>query len=841
MKKSVLLFLLLPAFAFAGELKVFVVDKDLEFPLEGAKLFFDKNHEAAAVADEDGNAIIQIPDSVTDGTIRATLPGYKEASVKFDGTDKTLTIAMSISDVIEGKELVVKRSSPDTTEEKTGVSTVITKEEMHTTANIGLVEDCMTSVRTLPGVSYSGAWGTEPSVRGGEPRELACLLDGMYMIFPYHWGGGNSIFNPSMIESIKLSNGVFSARYGRASSGILEAKSLKPDYENVHVNASLSTTCADAFVQVPFGKDVGGMIFGTHLTYLDPLVGGFKKAGIESVDMIKRAPYIRDFFLKTNFTPTPELDISLIGFLGSDGIAIDQTEKDKGTETRAKLDYDIYQALGGINLKYLLNDSVLLHGLVSYNGMYEDMKINVAENGIVAYNDEFVSKYGSMYPSVRKGAFYTLPDLQSESVEKIKSHLVTGRLETEIELSERNHVCAGVEETFQTSSSTEKFHGWVDLDLGDRWLFKNVKYDSKTEGNCIFDNAAFISWNYGNDNDLVQSELGVRGEFITLRNNKENYSINFVPDVCPRASVTITPWRDIGLLERASITAGSGLFVSIPRDTMMFTREMGLKNNDIRANRAILGVIGTDAVLENGWKLKCETYYKHYLSRIFSYEQTDASSNYQNASLHVKSNGKGHVFGVDTMIEKQAGKKWDGYLSYSFVYARLYNPLKTRSDEYVQSVHGAPLDEWYYPDYHRFHTANLVSNWHFGKGWTFTAKGTLATGAPKERENDISCYAVKMDDGTVLQRYSKSTFYSDTLRTTISCPVDLRISYQWKTNSDKTSWEFYFALQDAFVNLYTPKGERSFNRYTGEKSDVRESADFSIGVPIPSMGFKMKF
>ena len=261
----------------------------------------------------------------------------------------------------------------------------------------------------------------------------------------------------------------------------------------------------------------------------------------------------------------------------------------------------------------------------------------------------------------------------------------------------------------------------------------------------------------------------------------------------------------------------------------------------MHANRAIFAVLGANANLTNGWNFKLETYYKHYLSRIYSYNVTTAASGYKDSNMFFKDNGKGHVFGVDAMIEKKAGGKWDGYLSYSFVYSRLKNPTRLGKDDYVETMSNAPLDEWFYPNYHRFHTLNVVSNWHFGKGWTFTVKGTLATGAPKKETGAVSCYAAVMDDGTVVQRYSRSSIYSDTLRTQISCPVDLRISYQWKTHNDKCAWEFYFALQDIFVNLYTPKAEKSFNQYTGEPSDKRESADFSIGVPIPSIGIKAKF
>ena len=842
MKKLVaLLMTIVPAFAFAAGLRISVIDKDLDFPLEGAKLTLEANPRITGYADEDGNAVLNLPDSVTSGTIRASLPGYKEVSVKFSGTGKALVINMSLADVIEGKELVVNRAAPEKTEEKVGVAKVMTKEQMHTTANIGLVEDCMASIRTLPGVSYSGAWGTEPSIRGGDPREAACLLDGMYTVYPWHWGGGVSIFNPSMVDSIKLSNGVFSSRYGRASAGLLEASTITPDYENFHLNAGLSTTCADAFAQVPFGKDLGGMLMGAHISYLDPVVWGFKKADIGDLDYIKRAPYIRDFFVKTDLNPSPELSFSIIGFFGSDGLEIDQTEEEDGLKTRAIMDYDIYQALGGIRVKYLASDKLLFRGNLSYNGMFEDMDMNLTESGSIKFNDDFVSKYGFL-PGVASGASYDIPNLNSSMIEKIDNHLVSGRVEGEIEIDEKNHICAGVEETFSTSKTTEKQAGWTDLEINGNWLFRRVNFSSETKGNCILDNAAFLTWEFGGENDPVQAEVGVRGEFITLWNSDDDFRVNFLPDLCPRASVTYTPWRNLGSVEKVSFTAGSGLFVSIPREAMILSKDMGVKNFDMHPNRAIFSVLGTDVNLEGGWNFKLESYYRYYLSRIYAYSATDASSNYQDIVVTAKSDGKGHVFGVDTMIEKKVGGAWDGYLSYSFIYSRFMNPANIKDGVYApSSMYGDPLDEWYYPHYHRFHTVNLVSNWHFAKGWTFTVKGTLATGEPKDKTGDVGCYAAMMDDGSVIQRYTRSSFYSDSLRNQISCPVDLRIAYQWKTNNDKTNWEFYFALQDAFVNLYAPKGDRSFDRYTGEMSDVRESADFNLGIPIPSLGLKVSF
>ena len=659
----------------------------------------------------------------------------------------------------------------------------------------------------------------------------------MYLLFPYHWGGGASFFYPSIIDSIKLSNGVFSAKHGRASSGLMEATTLKPDYEKLHVNAGISTTCADAFVQVPFGKNVGGMIIGSHLSYLDPIVWCFKQADVKGMDEIERAPYIRDLFVKANFTPTPELDISVIGFFGSDGLATDGSQEEKGITTHAVMDYDIYQALGGINIKYLPTDKLMLHGLLSYNGMFEDLDMRQTESGIVKFNDDFIKKYGAEY----SGASYKLDGFDLEYQENIKNHLVTGRFESEIELNEKNHLCVGVEETFQNAETKNFVDGWDDQKILDKYYFQHSKYSGSTSSNCIFDNAAFVSWTYGTDADLIQTELGLRGEFINLHNFDNDYGINLIPDLCPRANITFTPWRNIGILEKASISAGSGLFISIPRETMMFTENMGLEDFEMHPNRAILGVLGADATLEGGWNFKLETYYKYYLSRIWNYQYTTAESGYNDVDILVKSNGKGYVFGIDAMVEKKISSRWDGYMSYSFVYSKLKDSVDVKDNQNPLVQANAPINEWYYPSYHRFHTMNLVSNWHFGKGWTFTVKGTLATGTPKEDNGDVFCYAAVMDDGRVIQRYTRSSVYSDTLRQNISCPVDLRLSREWKTNGGKTTWEYYFALQDVFVNLYSPRGDKEFNPYTGEMDSEGKAANFNMGVPIPSFGMKVKF
>ena len=103
--------------------------------------------------------------------------------------------------IMEGEGLTLEQTADPEKEAVSGVSVVMNKEQIKTTAQIGLVEDVMSSVQTMPGVTFNGNWNSEPSIRGGYPREMQTVLDGVYILYPWHWGGAYSIFNPHMTDS----------------------------------------------------------------------------------------------------------------------------------------------------------------------------------------------------------------------------------------------------------------------------------------------------------------------------------------------------------------------------------------------------------------------------------------------------------------------------------------------------------------------------------------------------------------------------------------------------------------------------------------------------------------
>ena len=137
----------------AYQINITVNDAELEFPLEGVKVSVKNSADISAETDSEGLAIIDIPDSVKAGKIILSYPGYKTEELSFNDSNVALFASLSMADVIEGKELVVERAAPGITDEQSGVSVVVDKETFSSTARMGLVEDVMSSVNTMPGIS----------------------------------------------------------------------------------------------------------------------------------------------------------------------------------------------------------------------------------------------------------------------------------------------------------------------------------------------------------------------------------------------------------------------------------------------------------------------------------------------------------------------------------------------------------------------------------------------------------------------------------------------------------------------------------------------------------------
>ena len=378
-KIQLFVFLMLSSFVYALTLPLEIYDGDLDIPLVGVHVSVQDNSNTEVLTDENGYAVLIIPDDTQFPiTIICSTPGYTDTETVLKSAiasytkENPLVIVMGLDTVLEGDELVVEGNREGKTDRKAGVPIVRTSEEMETSAQIGIVADVMTSVATLPGVGFKLGMNVEPSVRGGYPAEMGVTFDGVYMLEPFYWDGMVSILSPYMIDTVKLSTGIFSSRYGQGTSGLLDTTSIKiGDDKKLTIN--ISTISVDAALELPLGdkNDVFLSIHATDLTVTrmgllgaleicdvilpeteDFTIHGYKY----QLETLKRSPYIYNTYAKWDITPKPEFKFSLNGLFAIDGnkmelAGIPEEETDSKSYVDLYGDYAPYEAI--INTEYL--------------------------------------------------------------------------------------------------------------------------------------------------------------------------------------------------------------------------------------------------------------------------------------------------------------------------------------------------------------------------------------------------------------------------------------------------------------------------------------------------------
>ena len=495
------------------------------------------------------------------------------------------------------------------------------------------------------------------------------------------------------------------------------------------------------------------------------------------------------------------------------------------------------QAFTQLNTKWLPTEKLQFKGFLSYAFTNQDVSQKQILSGKYKYNDDFINQYGSLLsPEAIASKTYNLPELKNSFSEVINEHSIEGKLEGEYELNKTMTIAAGADIMWSKSISKDTFDTWVERPSDNPLIPAFNHYDAviKAEGNNMVNSAAYALMSFGSEGTLFNGELGLRADHFFISNKDDDLFLNSKPAFSPRGTIRYTPWRNQGIFDRVSFSGGVGLFSTIPVEMGLVSKDAKL--DDCEINKAVFSVLGTDIQFADDWSFKLEGYYRYYYSRLYMIEEYKENK----VSITGKNDGIGYSYGFDLMLQKKTGKWYDGYISYSFINAKFKNPTAPEFENQV-TMRGEPLDEWYYPEYHRFHTVNLVANFHPTSHWDIMVKGTFASGTPLRETGEIFCYPVVMEDGTVIQRYSQHSWYSDTLRSQISCPVDLRVAYKFETRGGKLKWEIYGGAQDIFVNLYSPKAGSTFDEYTGETSDVPASAGFNIGMPLINIGFKLTY
>lgn len=675
-------FLLAPVEA---QVTVSVTDQDLGTPLEGVKLFF-QGSDQPRVTDKDGK-VSWMPPRRDRVVIRAEMLGYKTKKGEWLLGQTGVQIVMEINSSLEGDGIEVSAAKPQASDSAAGVSEVVDKAKI-SQATMGIIEDAFSAVKNLPGVGYTGSLSARPSINGGDPNETVATLDGAYILNPYQWQGAFTIFNPTMVDSIKLSSGVIPTPYGQVMSGLLDVSSRTPQDDQPHFDLGISTTGADAYLEKQFGPNQGFMFAAKSLWLEVPL------SLVGASNLFTTAPYMFNLDGKVYGQPASTVRWSLTAHYDSDGVAAGG-----GSSNLSLTDS---QELVVTTVKVMVTDDLLWSSLVSFNRYDNDLN--------------------SQFPVSSSNLTNTSLSSEQKTRYQVKETL-------DWPWGPNQLMTAGIEEVYETWSTVDRSTNWTANGDG---TYSVSRTDVETQGMNTVESGLFLNDQIQVIPGIIKAEVGARVDHAFAYGDNE--TLLTYPVFNPRALVTWTALKNWNSINSFNVYAGSALYSQFPADNQYLSSQYGVKSWDVGPSQAWFNEIGVEALGNEEEKLTLEGYSKYYFHRFYTADTTTGET-------VLKYDGTGYVLGLNVGLSKST-RMWDLSTSYTFAFAKLNNPggpgLSTPTD-------ADPVGSWYSPSYNRFHSFYGSVVYKPNDGFSTLVDGNLASGTPDDRSHWDYPINIKLD------------------------------------------------------------------------------------------------
>lgn len=184
--------------------------------------------------------------------------------------------------------------------------------------------DLMRTFQLLPGV-HGGKEGTSGIyVRGGSPDQNLMLLDDMPVYYVNHIAGFISVFNSDAIKNIDLYKGGFPARFGGRLSSIIDIRMKEGNMTNFAGNVSIGLLTSKFTLEGPIKKDKTSFILSARRSLFDLFTRSFQYLNYKGKYSAGYTLY--DLNLKINHILDAKNRLYLSLYSGRDRILIKQND-----------------------------------------------------------------------------------------------------------------------------------------------------------------------------------------------------------------------------------------------------------------------------------------------------------------------------------------------------------------------------------------------------------------------------------------------------------------------------------------------------------------------------------
>ena len=468
--------------------------------------------------------------------------------------------------------------------------------------------DVFRTLQLLPGVQTSSEISSGLYVRGGSPDQNLCLLDGVIVYNPAHFGGFFSVFNTDALKDIKLIKGCFPAEYGGRLSSVLDMTMKEGSKEKFSGDAMISLISSKLTVEGPITEDVSFMISGRRM-YFDIFMNLFL-----SEEDKKETPsyYFYDLNAKINYKISDNDHLFISGFFVRDVLDAPIDADQMGS---------IYWGNKTANIRWMRIFSPTV--FTNFSMIYTDYSFNA--------DIELDRKRNEYFRSISK-----IRDL-------------TVRAEAQIFPIDKHIIKTGIDIT------NHNFIAGANVEFGDEF---NLEDSLEFLGTKTIDaiEAAYYIQDDWTITEKLSSNIGVRLFYF----DKGKYF-----DIEPRISFAYK-LDETSSLKTAFATTNQFVHLIVRNDITLPTDLWFPSTESIKPSKSHQIMFGYEKYLFNKeYYFTVETYYKKMYNL---YEYKDGASFSLGLPLETQfTKGEGDAYGIEFFLNKQIGN-FSGWIGYTLAW-----------------------------------------------------------------------------------------------------------------------------------------------------------------------------
>ena len=532
--------------------------------------------------------------------------------------------------------------------------------------------DIIKGLQLLPGVKMEGDGLGGYQVRGGTSAQNNILLDGATVYNIGHLMGLFSSFNDDAIGGAELFKGLMPARYGGASSSLLNMSTRSGDTRKSHLSVSVGILSAKAEADGPLGKKGSSYLVAGRTSYLDPFIKASRKYSSNTLTF-------HDINSKFSFRLSDNDQLYLSFFRSYDLIEVENIFNMSWNNTTG--------ALGWLHAKNTKHNA-LTQIVASNYGTDQGMEVYSFSLSMQGYNRQITLRHNQTWRpdrhhTINAGGETTLIGLQSAA----------WRILTKHEREKRD----GWFSALWASDEMTLFGNRLQLSAGLR-----MEWFSALGGKPYY--------NFDEKGEIIETMYPAKGKIVkTYAIAQPRFSLSW--QIGPTASIKAGYSR---LAQAVQPVRNSSMSMPVDRLTIISNYIKPQISDQLAAGFSIM-------TKDGGWDFSVDTYWRK-IKNVYDFRDGKTF----NSEIQIESlltGGRGKAYGMEFAAHKNKGKV-TGWVAYTLSWVR--NSIDGIMDG---QWYTAPNDRRH--DVVAVAMSQLSPHWMLATTWRYTSGQAMTAPAAK--------------------------------------------------------------------------------------------------------------